>query len=170
MACTIDHLVRESVVILDENNTVQEAVAMMADHNVGSLVVSRNGEVVGLFTERDLVKRVVARGKNVAELKLVEVATTTSLVKVPHDTSCQEAIHKMQRNACRRLLVYRGDRFVGLVSLPNVAYALAEQSAGKNVVANVFVWLGVAVAVSVILILLYLLPDMLHVAQDATGN
>jgi CBS domain-containing protein len=170
MACTIDHLVRESVAILNENSTVQQAVAVMADHNAGSLVVTRNDEVVGLFTERDLVKRVVARGKDPAELKLGDVATTTALVKVSHDTSCQEAIHKMQRNACRRLMVYRGDRFVGLVSLPSVAYALAEQSAGKNHVANVFVWLGVAVAVSVILIMLYLLPDMLHVAQDATAN
>ena len=170
MACTIDHLVRESVAILDENSTVQQAVTLMADHNAGALVVTRNDEVVGLFTERDLVKRVVAQSKDPAELKLGDVATTMSLVKVSHDTSCQEAINKMQRNACRRLMVYRGDRFVGLLSLPGVAYALAAQGTGKNHVANVFVWLGVAVAVSVILIMLYLLPDMLHVAKDATGN
>lgn len=170
MACTIDHLVRESVAILDENRTVQEAVALMADHNVGSLVVTRNDEVVGLFTERDLVKRVVAPGKDAGSLKLGDVATTTALVKVSHDMSCQEAVHKMQRNACRRLMVYRGDRFVGLVNLPSVAYALAEQSTGKNLVANVFVWLGLAVAVTVILIMLYLFPEMLNVAQDATGN
>ena len=67
-------------------------------------------------------------------------------------------------------MVYRGDRFVGLVNLPSVAYALAEQSTGKNPVASAFVWLGVAVAVTVILIMLYLFPEMLHVAQDATGN
>lgn len=170
MACTIDHLVRESVAILDENRTVQEAVALMADHNVGSLVVTRNDEVVGLFTERDLVKRVAAPGKDAGSLKLGDVATTTALVKVSHDMSCQEAVHKMQRNACRRLMVYRGDRFVGLVNLPSVAYALAEQSTGKNLVANVFVWLGLAVAVTVILIMLYLFPEMLNVAQDATGN
>ena len=170
MACTIDHLVRESVAILDENRTVQEAVALMADHNVGCLVVTRNDELVGLFSERDLVKRVVAPHKDAGSLKLGDVATTTALVKVAHDTSCQEAVHKMRRNACRRLMVYRGDRFVGLVNLPSVAYALAEQNTGKNPVANVFVWLGVAVAVTVILIMLYLFPEMLHVAQDATSN
>jgi len=170
MACTIDHLVRESVAILDENSSVQQAVALMADHNVGSLVVTRNDEVVGLFTERDLVKRVVAQGKDASSLRLGDVATTTALVKVAHDTSCQEAIRKMQRNVCRRLMVYRGDRFVGLVSLPGVAFALAEQTSGKNHVANVFVWLGLGVAVCVILIMLWLLPEMLHVAQDVTGN
>ena len=113
---------------------------------------------------------VVGPRKDAGSLKLGDVATTTALVKVSHDTSCREAVHKMQRNACRRLMVYRGDRFVGLVNLPSVAYALAEQSTGKNPVANVFVWLGVAVAVTVILIMLYLFPEMLHVAQDATGN
>ena len=56
------------------------------------------------------------------------------------------------------------------MNLPNVAYALAEQSAGKNTVATVFVWLGLAAAVSVILVMLYLVPDMLHVAMDVTGN
>jgi CBS domain-containing protein len=170
MACTIDHLVRESVAIMDHKHSVQEAVALMADHQVGSLVVTRDDEVVGLFTERDLVKRVVAQAKDATEVNLGEVATTTALVKVSHDTSCQEAILKMQRNACRRLMVYRGDRFVGLVNLPNVAYALAEQSVGKNMVANVFVWLGVAAAVSVTLMMLYLLPDMLRMAGGVTWN
>ena len=81
MACTIDHLVRESVAILDENRTVQEAVALMADHNVGSLVVTRNDQVVGLFTERDLVKRVVAPHKDAGSLKLGEVAAITAATK-----------------------------------------------------------------------------------------
>ncbi len=170
MTCTIDHLVRESVATLDEGSSVQRAVALMADQNVGSLVVTRAGEVIGLFTERDLVKRVVARGKDAGALTLKDVATMTSLVTVSHDTTCQEAIHKMQSNGCRRLLVYRGERFVGLVSLPSVAYALAEQSGGKNLVANIFVGLGLVAAVTVILMLLYLFPDMLDVAQDVTGN
>ena len=51
-----------------------------------------------------------------------------------------------------------------------VAYALAERSAGKQQLADVFVGLGVALAASVILIMLYLLPDILRVAVHATGN
>lgn len=53
MSCRIEHFVRESVASLAEDGTVQEAVELMADQNVDSLVVTRKGQVVGLFTERD---------------------------------------------------------------------------------------------------------------------
>ena len=71
----------------------------------------------------------------------------------------------MKSNSCRRLLVYRGDHFIGTVSLPNVAYALAEKSSGRNVLANLFVGIAVLVAISIIILLVSLLPDMLEVAR-----
>ena len=80
MTCRIEHFVRESVASLEEDKTVQEAVELMADHNADSLVVTRKGRVVGLFTERDLVKRVVGPGKQPSALKLKDVATTTCLI------------------------------------------------------------------------------------------
>jgi CBS domain-containing protein len=170
MTCRIEIFVRESVASLEEDNTVQQAVELMADQNVGSLVVTRKGQVVGLFTERDLLKRVVGPGKEPESMILKDVATTTCLITVAHDTSCEEAINKMRSNSCRRLLVYRGDRFMGLVNLPNLAYALAEKSSGRNLVANVFVGIAVVIVVSIIIMLILLLPDMLNVAQNATNN
>jgi CBS domain-containing protein len=170
MSCRIEHFVRESVASLEEDSTVQQAVELMADQNAGSLVVTRNGQVVGLFTERDLLKRVVGPGKQPGTLMLKDVATTTCLISVTHDTSCEEAISKMRSNSCRRLLVYRGDRFMGLVNLPNLAFALAEKSSGRNTLANVFVGIAVVVAVSVIIMLILLLPDMFNLAQEATTN
>ena len=170
MTCNIEHFVRESVASLEEDGSVQQAVELMADQNVGSLIVTRKGQVVGMFTERDLVRRVVAPGKQPGTLMLKDVATTDCLISVPHDTSCQEAISKMRSNNCRRLLVYRGDHFMGLVSLPNLAFALTEQHSGRNILANVFVGIAVAIVVSVIIMLIFLLPDMLNVAQEVTTN
>jgi CBS domain-containing protein len=170
MTCTIETFVRESVALLEEDNTVQQAVELMADQNVGSLVVTRKGQVVGLFTERDLVKRVVGPGKQPGTLMLKDVATTTCLISVTHDTPCEEAIKKMRSNSCRRLLVYRGDRFMGLVSLPNLAFALTEKQSGRNTLANVFVGIVVAVVVSVIIMLILMLPDIFNIAQEATTN
>lgn len=170
MSCRIEDYVREHVATLDENGTVQQAVELMADQNVGSLVVTRNGEVVGLFTERDLVKRVVSQGKKPNDLELKDVATMTGLVIISHESSCKAAIRMMRRNSCRRLLVYRGDRFLGLATLPIVSYALVDQAAGRNIVATVFVGLALVVATIVIIMLVLLLPDMVNVAQDVTGN
>jgi len=170
MTCRIEHFVRESVASLEEESTVQQAVKLMADQNVGSLIVTRNGQVVGLFTERDLVKRVVAPGKQPETLLLKDVATTTCLISVTHDTSCEEAISKMRSNSCRRLLVYRGDHFMGLVNLPNLAFAMTERSSGRNTLANVFVGIAVMVAVIIIIMLVTLLPDILKVVQETTTN
>ena len=91
-------------------------------------------------------------------------------ITAPHDTSCAAAINKMRSNSCRRLLVYRGDHFMGLVTLPTLAFALNENSSGRNLLANVFVAIAVAVVVSVIIMLILLLPDMLSVAQNATTD
>ena len=76
----------------------------------------------------------------------------------------------MRSNSCRRLLVYRGDHFMGVVTLPTLAFALNEKRSGRNTLANVFVAIAVAVVVSVIIILILLLPDMLNMAQDATTD
>ena len=170
MSCRIEHFVRESVAALEEDNTVQQAVELMSDQNVGSLVVTRQGKVVGLFTERDLVKRVVGPKRSAESLTIKDVATTSCLITVAHDTSCEEAISKMRSNGCRRLLVYRNDRFMGLVSLPNLAFALAEKGSGRNPVANVFVAVSAAVAIGIIIMLILLLPDMLDMAKEATNN
>ena len=170
MTCNIEDFVREAVAALEEDGSVQQAVKLMADQNVGSLVVTRKGQVVGMFTERDLVKRVVGPGKQPGTLMLRDVATTDCLISVPYDTTCEEAIHKMRSNHCRRLLVYRGDRFIGLVNLPNLAFALTEKRSGRNILANVFVGIAVAIVVSVIIMLIFLLPDMLNVAEEVTTN
>jgi CBS domain-containing protein len=170
MSCRIEDFVRESIAALEENASVQEAVELMADQNIGSLVVTRQGQVVGLFTERDLVKRVVGPGKQPGALKLSDAATTGCLMSVAHDTSCEEAISKMRSNGCRRLLVYRDKRFMGMVTLPSLAFALAEKNSGKNRLASVFVAAAVVVAISVIVMLILLLPDMLEMAQDATTH
>jgi len=76
----------------------------------------------------------------------------------------------MRSNNCRRLLVYRGDRFIGLVNLPNLAFALTEQRSGRNILANVFVGIAVAVVVSVIIMLIFLLPDIVNVAEEVRTN
>ena len=52
------------VIVANASNTVREAVITMADDNVGSIIIREDGDVKGIFTERDLLKRVVAKGKD----------------------------------------------------------------------------------------------------------
>ncbi|MCP3868188.1 MAG: CBS domain-containing protein [Gammaproteobacteria bacterium] len=169
MRCTIDSLVTEAVATLDESKTVEQAVALMAERNVGSLVVTSSTGVAGLFTERDLIRRVIGQGKDPAALKLSEVCTR-NLVSISIDSSCQEAIKKMHSNLCRRLVVYRGDKFMGLVNLREVANSLAEKSHRDNTLVNIIGGVTFAAAIGVIILLLYNLPNMMQLAGKVTGK
>jgi len=151
MGCKVEELVREEVPSLEETITVREAARLMAARGLGSCVVTRNAQVVGLFTERDLLMRVVAEGRDPSALSLGEVCSR-DLMRVDHDTGCREAVMKMQARLSQRVLVYRGGRFLGLVKLPDLAYAMASRG-GQGAVT-------LAVAVGVVAMLLIQLPEL----------
>jgi CBS domain-containing protein len=163
VACRIESLVSETVATLDQQQTVQHAAELMARQNIGSLVITDNGHVVGLFTERDLLRRVVGEGHDPRSLAVGDVCTR-NLVSIAHDSSCQQAVIKMQTNRCRRLMVVRGAEFSGMVSLQDIANAMAENGGRKDLLVNIVGAITLVVAVGVIGMLIYQLPDMLQFA------
>ncbi len=164
MSCSVADLVHESIVSLEEHANVQQAAALMAQHKVGSLVVTSEGRVAGLFTERDLVWRVVGPGKDPSAVVLADVCTR-NLLSVPYDSKCLAAMAKMQAHRCRRLLVFRGNQFLGLVSLTDLAHAIAGKRRGNDLVVNILGAITLAVVVGVIAMLLFQLPEMLQLAD-----
>jgi len=165
MACRIDKLAAQSVISLPADTDVQAAASFMAQNDLGSLVVADEGQVIGLFTERDLLKRVVGAGHDPSALKLGEVCTR-NLISVSHDSSCAYAIKLMRTNRCRRLLVYRHNSLQGLVNLQDVANALADHSAGKNLLVNLVGGITLMVVLAVIGMLISHIPDMMALAEQ----
>jgi signal-transduction protein with cAMP-binding, CBS, and nucleotidyltransferase domain len=161
MSCKVEQLIREGIPSLEEEATVGEAAGLMATRNVGSCVVTHHGAVSGLFTERDLLTRVVAEGRDPSVLTLGEVCSR-KLVSVAHDSTCQEAVTTMRSHRCQRLFVYRGERFLGLVKLSDLAYAMASRGPQTNVFVNVLGAATFAVAVGVIAMLLLQLPALVN--------
>jgi len=92
------------------------------------------------------------------------------LVSISADSDCHQAVLRMRANGCRRLLVYRGREFTGLVSLTDVAAAMAEQRRGRNLLVNVVGGVTLSVAIGVIVMLAYQLPQMLQLAQRVSGH
>lgn len=167
MACLIDKLVSGHIASLPENTEVQAAAAVMAERDIGSLIVTAGNEVIGLFTERDLLKRVIGAGKDATALKLSDVCSR-NLISLPHDSSCANAIKLMESNRCRRLLVYKNGQFAGLVNIQDVASALADHSAGKNLLINLVAGMTLAIALAVIGMLIFHIPDMLALASKVS--
>ncbi len=164
MTCRIDTLISAPTESLEDGIDVQEAVAFMAGRDLGSVVVTRRNRVIGLFTEKDLIKRVVGPGKNPASVTLGEVCSR-NLISVSDDVSCESAIQTMRTNQCRRLLVYQQNRLLGLVTLPEIAQRLAEQRSRKNTLVNVAGGITLMVTLCVIGLGLYHLPEMARLAM-----
>jgi CBS domain-containing protein len=154
----------EAVSSLDASTNIQQAAVYMAEQGLGSLLVTDSGRVIGLFTEHDLLTRVVGAEKHPQNTRLGEVCSR-NLISISHDSTCETAIRLMRSNSCRRLLVYHNDKLRGLISIATVAHAMTERQGLKNLLVNLVGGLTLAVVLLVIVMLITVLPDMLQVAE-----
>lgn len=119
MAKVKDILARKGsqVICIDRTATVLEAAQRMNEHRIGSVVVSEFGHVVGIFTERDVLQRVVAEGRDPATLRVGEVMTEEVACCHP-ETSLEEASTAMKERRIRRLpVVDGGNKLIGMISM-----------------------------------------------------
>jgi CBS domain-containing protein len=115
------------VVCVDLKTTVQEAAERMHAKHIGAVIVMNGGEVAGIFTERDLLNRVVALRKDPAKVAISEVMTARVAV-CSADTSLEACRSAMTKNKMRHLPVVDGGKLVGIISSGDIlARELAEQ-------------------------------------------
>jgi CBS domain-containing protein len=103
------------------DDTVQAAAARMAEHCCGSILVCDGGRLRGIFTERDLLARVVAAGRDPARTPLAEVMTPNPNT-IGAAEPVAEAVRRMDEGCYRHLPVLEGGRVVGVVSLRDVPF------------------------------------------------
>lgn len=113
------------IISLDQDRTVTEAAKLMREKAIGSVVVTVSGDPVGIVTERDVLYRVVAVGKDPSRTSLAEVMSKP-LHAIAENTTVAEAIAEMARLGVRRLLVKDQNRIIGIVSQRQVAGSSAE--------------------------------------------
>jgi CBS domain-containing protein len=114
-----DVMVKE-VITIDENSTVKEAADIMNKFEIGCLIAVRKGKAMGILTERDLLKRVVAEGKDATETKVKDIMTSPLVVAEPA-MDLGEAVKLMFQMKIKKLPVVDGKKLVGLVSLTDIA-------------------------------------------------
>jgi CBS domain-containing protein len=127
MANKISSKVQRNVVTIDGHRSVLEAAIVMTDKYIGSVVVTDAARIVGIFTERDIMMKVIGKKKEPAETKVSDVMSK-ELVKVSPTDSCNYCLDLMKEKRCRHLMVFDSDEFVGILSLRDlVAYMLDEK-------------------------------------------
>ena len=114
-----DVMVRE-VITVNEDSTVKEAVDVMNEFQIGSLIVLEKGKAKGIVTERDFLRRVTAEAKDIMNTKVKEIMTTP-LVVVEPGTDLEEAMKLMFKNKIKKLAVVDSNKLVGIVTLTDIA-------------------------------------------------
>ncbi len=114
-----DVMVKE-VISLDENSTVRKAVDIMNEFQIGSIIVLSEGKAVGIVTERDFLRRVIAGEKDAKTTKVKEIMTTP-LVVVEPNMDLEEAVKLMFQKKIKKLAVVDANKLVGLVTLTDIA-------------------------------------------------
>ena len=105
--------------------TVMEAARMMVSHNIGAMPVLDGDRLVGLFSERDLLKRVVGKGLDPATTKITDVMTT-ELVTVDINDNDATCLQKMTEHKCRHLPVVENGRLVAFISARDLMKSRVE--------------------------------------------
>jgi CBS domain-containing protein len=115
-----------SVITAIPSITAHEAVKMMCEANVGSVVVTDEHKVIGIFTERDLLRRVIAPGRDPATTEISQVMSTP-VHHVGLATSARKCAEILNREHIRHLAIIEDDSLLGMISLRDVLTAeLAE--------------------------------------------
>lgn len=113
-------------IALRPDSTVEEAVRVMAERNIGLiLVVDDEGNLVGVFSERDVIRRVLARGLDPAKTRLSEVMTPNPK-SIDPEATVEEALRLMARLGVRHLPVVdrESGKLVGVVSVKDIEAAI----------------------------------------------
>ena len=100
----------------DVNQSVLDVAQAMVERNIGAVPVLRNGILVGIFSERDMMKRVVVEGRDPRTTSIDQVMTADPLT-VNSDEDVENGLLLMRRHGFRHLLVCEGKQLKGVVSL-----------------------------------------------------
>jgi CBS domain-containing protein len=120
MSLKVEDAMGKEVITVDEDSSVKEAADVMNKFEIGCLIAVRKGKAIGIITERDLLKRVIAEGKDTSKTKVKDIMTSPLVVAEPA-MELEDAVKLMFQMKIKKLPVVDNKRLVGLVTLTDIA-------------------------------------------------
>ncbi len=112
-------IARRDLIKIDEGKSVYDAAKMIVANDRGSIVVTRGSESIGILTERDVMKKVVAKSLDPKSTKVKDVMTSPP-VTIDKGRPLREAIEVMNRKRVRRMLVTENGKIIGIFTLRDI--------------------------------------------------
>ncbi len=141
MATIRDLLSNRTIHYIQPDQTVFEAANFMVQCNVGAVPVLDGTKLVGIFSERDIMKRVVTEARDPMTTRIAEVMST-GVHTVPPTASCHDAMALMQEYAVRHLPVCDGATLVGFLSLRDLIGQKLDETTGEAETLRAYIQTG----------------------------
>ncbi|MFH0868570.1 MAG: CBS domain-containing protein [Candidatus Woesearchaeota archaeon] len=123
--------IMHSVTKIPSDSSITEAALIMDQKSIGSVLIEENDEIVGIMTERDILRKIVAQGKNPDEVR-VNGIMSQPLITIDANEDIVKASEEMDKRRIRRLVVTENGKIVGKVTANSIArnlkYALTSSS------------------------------------------
>ena len=128
MSATVRDMLRgkSNVYSVAPSDTVYDALRLMADKNIGAVVVLSNEKIDGIFSERDYARKVILLGKTSKETLVSEIMTTR-VVSVEPGWTADQCMALMTEKRIRHLPVIEQGRLVGVISIGDVVRAVVDE-------------------------------------------
>lgn len=118
----IKNIMTTPVVTININKNVHDAAKLLTKNRVGTLIITKNKNPVGIITDTDIIKKVVAKAKNPKKIKISEIMATPILFLSPED-NLLKAEKKMKKHNIKTTPIIKDEKLVGIVSLTDVVRA-----------------------------------------------
>jgi CBS domain-containing protein len=138
---TLGSIIKEShrdLYSVSADDSVHNAARYMTERHIGAVTVVDGERVIGLFSERDLMNRIVAEGRDPRAVAVREVMTTDLTTAGPNE-SYEVGLRKMQHARCRHLPILEEDNFIGLISLRDLLIVDADEKAEEIRMLNTYI-------------------------------
>jgi CBS domain-containing protein len=109
----------KNIISVEPGIPVIQALQLMAEKNIGSVMVMENGEYVGIMTERDYARKVILKGKSSTETYVKDIMST-GLPRITPDNSIETCMHMMSETNIRYVPVFDNDVVCGIISITDV--------------------------------------------------
>ena len=123
--------IMHSITKVPSDTSITAAEKIMDQKVIGSVLIEENGKIIGITTERDILRKVVAKGKNPDEVK-IKAIITYPIITIDANEDVIEASRKIEQHKIRRLIITENGEIVGIVTANSIArnlkYALASSS------------------------------------------
>lgn len=117
---------KESLVTAGPDASIRDVAKRMADEKVGSVIIERNDEPVGIITDRDITVSVVAEGKDFVGMTARDVMTRDPIT-AEADDGVYQLCQKMRKHGIRRMPITDDDKLVGIVTLDDLVILLEDE-------------------------------------------